>query len=417
MLLSVVGIIFSGASIQEVYAADGDRVESVAFRVTGDGGSLFSSDKGSKDTDPMPNLISIDGDTATLAPRDVANGQIVTITPGPDTKKIAFGEFDTEIIITIDETPLTVTDAGTPRDPPDPQKLGGNLHTSCSKDVIADDPINFIEGTVVGADPFFLLVVGKFSDDQLDPCAPDAVPPDPVPPGATGMTGMTGMTGDAGATGMTGMSGTDGTDGDAGATGATGASGTDGDAGATGMTGMSGADGDDGAVGMTGMTGASGADGPVPPGGIGVDRVFIAFSSDQSIGAGKSEYNGLGNTGGDHEDVAIPLPYGGSITDIVGRTDTAFEGNEGIRFEVWIQGTDDSATNNKTPQFTGLFCEVTEATFMGLGCAMRVDAGTIPFDVVDSVSVFVINGPGDSKGQQTIASASVGFATTLNPLP
>jgi len=53
MILSVLGIIFSGVSLQEVYAAD-TKVESVAFEVTGSGGDISAFAKPNKDGTPGP---------------------------------------------------------------------------------------------------------------------------------------------------------------------------------------------------------------------------------------------------------------------------------------------------------------------------------------------------------------------------
>ena len=133
---------------------------------------------------------------------------------------------------------------------------------------------------------------------------------------------------------------------------------------------------------------------------------MLAVSSDQTIGTSGIKFIGLGDNAGAHDEVAIPLPYGGSITDIVARTEATFVGATKIRFEVWLQTTDGSAA---LP--TGLFCEVTVATFGGNGCIMTAAPGTHPFSPVDSVSVKVINGPGASDGLATQVSATIGIAS------
>ena len=145
---------------------------------------------------------------------------------------------------------------------------------------------------------------------------------------------------------------------------------------------------------------------------------MLAVSSDQTIGTAGIKFIGLGDTAEAHDDVAIPLPYGGSITDIVARTEAAFSGDfDKIRFEVWLQRT----TVGSAPFFTGLFCEVISTTFNGMGCTTTVAPGSLPslsFSPVDSVSVKVINGPNqipdgdiDWAGISTDVSATIGIAS------
>ena len=55
MIFSVLGIIFSGVSLQEVYAADGDRVDSVALEVIGSGGDISAFDKPDKNGISLPH--------------------------------------------------------------------------------------------------------------------------------------------------------------------------------------------------------------------------------------------------------------------------------------------------------------------------------------------------------------------------
>ncbi len=144
---------------------------------------------------------------------------------------------------------------------------------------------------------------------------------------------------------------------------------------------------------------------------------MLAVSSDQTIGAAGIKFIGLGDTAGAHDDVAIPLPYGGSITDIVARTEAAFlDVTQKIRFEVWMQRTDGTV-----PFFTGLFCEVILSTFNGMGCITTVapnSSALLIFFPVDSISVKVINGPNeipiggiDFNGISTDVSATIGIAS------
>jgi hypothetical protein len=249
--------------------------------------------------------------------------------------------------------------------------------------------------------------------------------------GDTGAQGVQGKLGDTGAQGVQGKLGDTGAQGDQGKIGETGAQGVQGKLGGqgvqgklgdTGATGATGATGDQGVQGKIGETGAQGPTGPQgeqgdpadPPAGIGLDRILLAVSSDQTIGTAGIKFIGLGDTAGFHDDVAIPLPYGGSITDIVARTEAAFLSDTNkIRFEVWVQNTE-----GDPPEFTGLYCEVTQATFNGKGCIATRIPGTHAFSPLDSVSVRVINGPNqiptngtDWDGISTDVSVTIGIAS------
>ena len=152
MILSVLGIIFSGVSLQEVYAP-GPRVPSVALEVTADNGSGLLT---AEDKDGVAHNTSVDTGSGfgpvNTDPKSVEIGDIVVITPGPGTKHAAEGELDTETLITIDGVPLLITIPGAGEKP---QVIGSSLHTSCSKTIQVDV-------TTVANSDYSLLVVGTF---------------------------------------------------------------------------------------------------------------------------------------------------------------------------------------------------------------------------------------------------------------
>ena len=190
-----------------------------------------------------------------------------------------------------------------------------------------------------------------------------------------------------------------------GAVGPEGPQGKIGDPSAPGPQGVQGKLGDTGAQGVQGKLGPAGADGipgapgesgPVP----GKDRFAIALSADQTIGSNGIKFIGLGDTSNTHGVAAIPLPWGGVITDIVGRSLEVCSGVENIVFEVWKQ------TLGVGPAVaTAIKCTVVDGAFNGQGCKMS-DLGVL-FDELDLVSVKVTNNGCPS----TQVSAVIGFAS------
>ncbi len=175
---AVLGLVFSGAAIPDIYAA---RVMSIALQYSGTGGLLETTDK-----DLVAHITTPNGDINGVT---VAQDDVIVITPGPGTKNEDKGELDTETLITIDpdgigpEVPVTLL-ITIPGGGEKPQVLDTNLHTSCSKTIVVDV-------TTVGepSDVHSLLVVGTFVNnegepDGINPCDPSEEPPD-IPNGGS----------------------------------------------------------------------------------------------------------------------------------------------------------------------------------------------------------------------------------------
>ena len=164
-----------------------------------------------------------------------------------------------------------------------------------------------------------------------------------------------------------------------------------------GDTGPDGEDGEDGEDGAAGPQGEPGESGPAP----GRDRFVIAFSSDQNLGSSGDKFIGLGNNSGSHGDVGVPLPYGGDITRLVGRSTDVCEGSENIVFTVYKR----SITDTTLAQPTSIACTIVAGTLSGKACIFNT--APVPFAETDLVSVRVVNNGCPSPN----VSAAVGFAS------
>jgi len=221
-------------------------------------------------------------------------------------------------------------------------------------------------------------------------------------PGETGPTGSQGDPGETGPTGSQGDPGETGPTGSQGDPGETGPTGSQGDPGETGPTGSQGDPGETGPTGPTGPQGPTGATpepGPVP----GYDRFAIALSADQTIGSTAEKYIGLGDTSGSHGVAAIPIPWDGYITTLVGRSLEVCEDSETLYFQVWLEHLGDNAE----PGGTLLDCTVIAGVWSGQGCMEEADGQGIEVHALDLISVYVVNDGCPS----TQVSAVVGFAS------
>ncbi len=159
-------------------------------------------------------------------------------------------------------------------------------------------------------------------------------------------------------------------------------------------------------MGPTGADGVDAAPGPRP----GFDRFAIAFSADQTIGSNGDKFIGLGDTSNTHEVAAIPIPWGGYITTIVGRSSEVCTGNGQVVFTVWLEPV------GEEPAATELVCTIEpggpgDPYYGGQGCVAT--APTIFVGQLDLMSVHV-----DNQGcPSTQVSAVVGFASGDGPLP
>ncbi len=154
---AVLGLVFAGASIQDI-DAPAPRAMSVALEYSGPGGTLVATDK-----DGIPHIV--DGGSGTSIV--VANGDVIVIAPGPGTRHADNGELDSETLITINGVTLLIgNDLPTEIDGIKQQVLNTNLHTSCSKEIVVDQ--TFVDNDVIDT----LLVVGTFGNDGINPCDP-----------------------------------------------------------------------------------------------------------------------------------------------------------------------------------------------------------------------------------------------------
>jgi hypothetical protein len=329
-----------------------------------------------------------------------------------------------------------------------------SLHTSCSQPLVIGDVFGSLRLIEMEADTtasmqhdLYDLTLGAVGPEgptgATGPAGPTGATGAQGPTGATGAQGPTGATGAQGPTGATGdkgPTGPTGAKGDKGDTGPTGAKGDKGDAGPTGAkgdkgdtgptgakgdkgdtgptgakgdkgdTGPTGAKGDKGDAGPTGPAGPTGATGPSgPQGGVvpGRDRVAFPFSSDQTLGSNEDAFIGQGNSANDHPAVAVPTPWDGVITNLVGRSVAICDEGETMVFTVYKQ----SVGEGELPTDTEITCTINDpvvAAFNGQACQMVVPpAEWETIDALDTLSVEVDN---NGCGQSQV-SAVIGFAS------
>ncbi len=136
----------------------------------------------------------------------------------------------------------------------------------------------------------------------------------------------------------------------------------------------------------------------------------IAMSADQTIGTTANKFIGLGDTSGSHGVAAIPIPWDGFISTLVGRSLEVCEDVETIQFEIWIEHLGEG----EEPHATGILCAVrgvgaVSTDYEGQGCV--APASVYPVHQLDLISVNVINDGCPS----TQVSAVVGFASGETP--
>jgi hypothetical protein len=131
------------------------------------------------------------------------------------------------------------------------------------------------------------------------------------------------------------------------------------------------------------------------------------LSADQTIGSSGVKFIGLGDTSNTHGVAAIPIPWDGYVTTIVGRSLEICDSGENIVFEIYLQSI------GQAEEATGIFCTIDgdDATWNGQGCI-----NTLPEEAVaalDLISVKVTNNGCPS----TQVSAVIGFASGEGDLP
>ena len=158
-----------------------------------------------------------------------------------------------------------------------------------------------------------------------------------------------------------------------------------------------------GPAGPEGPQGAPGVDpGPVP----GFDRYAIALSADQTIGSNGDKFIGLGDTSNTHEVAAIPIPWDGHITTIVGRSSEQCTGDGTVVFTFWLERV------GGDPFATDIVCTISAGgPYEGQGCIASMESEDVM--TLDLMSVHV-----DNNGcPSTQVSSVVGFASGSGPLP
>ena len=106
----------------------------------------------------------------------------------------------------------------------------------------------------------------------------------------------------------------------------------------------------------------------------GRDRFVIAFSADQTIGSNGDKFIGLGDTSNTHGVAAIPLPWGGELSDLVGRSLEVCSGDGQIVYTVWLQkiGHDAEPTDLRCTIVAG---DPLPPTYNGQACKISLAEG------------------------------------------
>ena len=139
--------------------AFGDKPDAIIFLYNGPGGELKGFDK-----NMVPYTITPDGDQNGV---NVIDGDIVTVTAGTSPSTDKAPELSTESIFTVNGVTLLVIA------PSGDQTVGGNLHTSCSRDLKVGSLMLMVAG---GGHKLTVLSVEGSNDPE---CEEGDIPPPP----------------------------------------------------------------------------------------------------------------------------------------------------------------------------------------------------------------------------------------------